>query len=471
MSRIKTFQDFEIEKAKNRVPDFIMALINDHKSSNSVKTALTADTYDRQENETIRNFTKKLFRLDGRKIDDITASNMQIASNFFNTLNNQRVNYSLGNGVTFSDESIKDILGKDFDTVLKKTARYSLIHGVSFMYFNKELDGSNKCYCFKLTEFAPLYDESTGILRAGVRYYRIDQRKPMTAVLYEEDGFTVYRTGQNGTGQLTEFHPKRAYKLIIQQAPADEEPEVISEENYGSLPIVPMWGSDLKQSTLIGMRQAIDSYDLIRSGYANDLQDCAQVYWLISGAMGMTDNDLRQFRDRLLFNHVAVADMDNSQVTPYTQEIPYQARSEYLSQIRKQLYDDFGALDVTDISARQKTATEIQAAYQPVDDRADDFEYQIIQCVQQILNLINIDDVPIFKRNRIVNQLEQVQMVIAEADYLDEETILSKLPNITPDEVEEILRRKDAEMAQNVQYTVGNDTEDGEDESDNSDSE
>ena len=54
-------------------------------------------------------------------------------------------------------------------------------------------------------------------------------------------------------------------------------------------------------------------------------------------------------------------------------------------------------------------------------------------------------DVPIFKRNRISNQPEQVQMVLSEAPYLDEETILNKLPNITPDEVKEILERKDFE--------------------------
>ena len=117
----------------------------------------------------------------------------------------------------------------------------------------------------------------------------------------------------------------------------------------------------------------------------------------------------------------------------------------YLQQIRAGIYEDFGALDVTSISAGSKTATEINAAYQPLDENADDFEYQVIECVQQILALIGAEDTPIFKRNRISNQLEQVQMVMLEAPYLDDETLLSKLPNITPDEIEEILKRKDAE--------------------------
>ena len=33
-------------------------------------------------------------------------------------------------------------------------------------------------------------------------------------------------------------------------------------------------------------------------------------------------------------------------------------------------------------------------------------------------------------------------MVMLEAEYLDEETVLNKLPNITPDEVEGIMQRK-----------------------------
>ena len=36
-------------------------------------------------------------------------------------------------------------------------------------------------------------------------------------------------------------------------------------------------------------------------------------------------------------------------------------------------------------------------------------------------------------------------MLMMEAPYLDEETILNKLPNITVDEVEEIMKRKDSE--------------------------
>jgi len=444
-----TYQDFE--KAKSRA-EFLKRLIAEHEAGEMCRTARIADDYDARRNTTISNFVRVLFMSDGRRVQDPTASNNRIASGFFPRLNTQRCAYSLGNGVTFTRTEVrtdedgseitaditKEQLGQWFDTDLFRAAYKALIHGVSFGFWNVD-----RLHVFPVTEFAPLWDERTGVLRAGVRYYRLSADKPMTAVLYEEDGYTRYET-KDASSDLLEAEAKRSYRETFSAAPADETPEVIAEENYGALPIVPLWGSRLHQSTLIGMREAIDSYDLIRSGFADDLNDCAQIYWLLENYGGMDNAELAQFRDRLKLQHIAVADTSNGgKVQAYTQEVPYQARQTFLDQLRQGIYEDFGGLNVSNISAAAQTATQIDAAYQPLDENADDFEWQIIDFVQQILALMGIDDTPVFKRNRITNQMEQVQMVVMEAPYLDDETILKKLPNITPDEVAAILSAKD----------------------------
>jgi hypothetical protein len=264
----------------------------------------------------------------------------------------------------------------------------------------------------------------------------------MIAVLYEEDGYTKYKA--DGIGfDFREIQAKRAYNDVVSTTQARGE-EVIGNQNYGSLPIVPMWGSKLHQSTLVGMKSAIDAYDLIKSGFANDVTDCAQVYWIISNAGGMTDSELARFRDRLKLNHIAVADTDESQITPYTQDIPYQARKTILDNLRSDIYEDFGALDVHTVEAGA-TNDHIDAAYQPVDEEADDLEYQVNTFIIQILKLMGIDDVPVFKRNRISNQKEQADMVLSAADYLDDETVLSKLPFVSIDEIANILAKKNSD--------------------------
>lgn len=430
-----TYQDY-LKETNTAV--FLSRLISDHNASSMVQTARDADLYDRRKNRTINEYVQKMYTLSGLAVQDYTASNNKLASNFFNRLNTQRATYSLGNGITFNSEGVKEKLGIDFDTRIMEGGRLALIHGLSFVFFNVD-----RVHVFPLTEFAPLWDEETGALRAGVRYWRIDPEKPLQAVFYEEDGYTVYRAQSGSNLEIAE--EKRPYRERVRIVPADDTPEVIGGDNYGALPIVPLWGSRIHQSTLVGMQQQIDSYDLICSGFANDLEDCAQIYWLLENYGGMTDADMARFRDRLKLQHIAVADTTEGRVTPYTQELPTAARQTYLEMMRSRIYEDFGGLDTVSFSAGQKTATEIQAMYQPLDEQADDFEYQVIECVQAILRLIGIEDTPIFKRNRITNQLEQVQLVMMEADVLDSETLLRKLPNVTDDEIPDILAKRDAE--------------------------
>ena len=111
------------------------------------------------------------------------------------------------------------------------------------------------------------------------------------------------------------------------------------------------------------------------------------------------------------------------------------------------MYEDAQIVDVKALSAGSKTATEIRAAYQPMDDKCGDFEYEIRECIRKLFELIGIDDEPSFKWNRIANQTEETQMVLSAANYLDDEAVLKHLPWLTPEEVDEILARNDAENA------------------------
>lgn len=432
-----TFQDFMSYVASDGVGEAVRRALTAHRTSDLYTTALEADEYDHQRNTTIMNYQKYLYSAAGRKSVDVLASNNKLCSNFFSRLNTQRMSYSLGNGVSFNAENIKESLGLQFDTRLNNAAYFALIHGVSFLFWNLD-----HVHVFPVTEFAPLWDEETGALRAGVRYWQIDSKKPIMAVLYAEDGYTLLRG--NSKGSVYEVkEEKRAYRITTAKAPADAEPEIVGEENYGSLPIIPLWGSRLHQSTLVGLKGKIDAYDLISSGLANDFQDCAEIYWIVSNAGGMDDSDLARFRDRLKLQHIAnVADADEASVTPYTQEIPTASRTACLSELRSAIYEDFGALDVHTVSAGA-TNDHIDAAYQPMDENADDFEYQIIEAVQRILALQGKEDTPIFKRNRISNQKELVEMIMLCANYLDEQTILEKLPFITPDEVKGIMAKNE----------------------------
>ena len=164
----------------------------------------------------------------------------------------------------------------------------------------------------------------------------------------------------------------------------------------------------------------------------------------------MDDRDLDLWRAKLKLTHVAEVDAEQGQaVTPYTQEVPVESRKETLAQIKADIYEDFGALDVHTVAAGA-TNDHIDAAYQPMDEEAAEFERHIREGIMDLLALQGIEDTPVFTRSRISNVKEQVEVVCLEAEWLDEETVLRKLPNVTPDEVAEILRRKDEESAERM---------------------
>ena len=448
---MKTYQDFLEYKEKGQGLEFIKAAIEDYRASDEYKIALAADEYEAERNTTINEFVHWLYDSNGQQVPDFTASNNRIASNFLHRLVTQRVAYSLGNGVNFANaekvyqdgkwimqDTTKEALGKDFDTVLYTAGVFARLHRVCYLVWN--LDHADY---FKATEFCPLFDEYDGSLKAGIRFWSLDwQKRPATVVVYEADGYTKYRSrpGTKGIADMVEYEPKRAYKQAIAHNDVDPD-EVVGESNYISIPIIPFWGSKHRQSDLVGMRAKIDAYDLVKSGFADDLQDCAQIYWIIGNAIGMNDYDLAKFRDRLKLNHIAVMDTDNTNITPHQQEIPVNARIALIDSLRKQIYEDYGALDVHTVAAGA-TNDHIDAAYQCVDEEADDFEYQVIKAVRGILNIIGVDDMPIFNRNRLSNRKEQTEMIMMAANYLDDETVIRKLPFVTPDEVDGILDRK-----------------------------
>ena len=436
---MKTYQDFlEVaEKSDRERMEFVLSAINNHKDSDLYKQAVIAKEYDAHRNVTIANFQKLLYTLNGKVIPDNYSPNYKLRSNFFANFVTQETQYLLGNGVTLKKEENKAKLGAGFDTRLQDAAHDALVGGVSYGFWNLD-----HLEVFDVTEFVPLLDEENGALRSGIRFWQVCTSKPLRATLFEPDGFTQYirRSGE----EMMILEPKRGYVAVEATSEIDGT-ELLAYQNYPGFPIIPMYGNRAKQSELVGQREAIDCYDLIKSGFANTVDDASVIYWTISNAGGMDEIDMARFKESMRRIGVGLVDDDGAKAEAHTITIPVEAREALLSRISDDLYRDFQMLDVTKLQGGQKTATEINAAYQSMDNKVDQFEYFVIDFLQALFKIVGIEDEPSFTRSKVTNQLEQTQMVLLAANYLDDETILNKLPWLTQEEVAEILKRKAAE--------------------------
>ena len=428
-----TFQDFQSASDKTA---FVKSCIEKHKTSSLYQTALLADEYDRQQNRTIRQYQKLLYTISGQNVPDIWGANYKMASRFFNRFIVQENQYLLGNGITWGEESTKEKLGgDDFDTEVQKLGRMALSAGVAYGFWN--LDHMEP---FSVLEFVPMPDEENGALMAGVRFWQIDANKPLRATLYEVDGYTDYLWDKDHPQGLI-LHEKTSYKLKTRTSVADGL-EIYNGENYPSFPIVPLWGNAHHQSSIVGLREQIDCYDLIKSGYANNVDEGSLIYWTLSNAGGTDDVDLRKFVEKMKTMHAATTD-DGVKAESHNLEAPYQSREALLLKLRSDLYEDAMALDTKNIASGAVTATQIKAAYEPLNSKTDEYEYCVRDFLKGLLAITGVDDTPTFTRSVIVNSQEEIQLVVQAAQYLDEEYITRKVLTLLGDGdmAEDVLKR------------------------------
>ena len=437
---------------------FVRSCIEAHKQTDLFKNAITAYEYDKGLNTTIMEYQKLLYTVTGKVVPDNWSANFKLASKFFNRFVVQENQYLLGNGVTWTNDATADKLGDDFDEKLQKIGKDALVGGVAFGFFNVDhLD------VFPITEFVPLYDEENGALRAGIRFWQVDDTKPLRATFYEEDGYTDYIWGKkvySGASYSTvdeEMHPKRKYILKTRTTEADGT-EIYDGENYPSFPIVPLWGNPHKQSELVGLREQIDCYDLIKSGYANNVDEGSLIYWTINNAGGMGDVDLAQFLEKLKTLKAATLG-DGVSAESHTVETPYMSREALLATLRADMYEDAMALDTKNIANGAVTATQIRASYEPLNSKTDQFEYCVRAFITDILKLAGIEDEPTFTRSMIVNKQEEIQVLATVAQFLDQEYVTRKVLTIMGDGdmADEVLDRMAADelergMAQDIDF-------------------
>lgn len=433
-----TYQDLSSCNSESERQDFVYNCIQKHRESELYKTAEIARRYYSKRNVTIETYQKWLYTLSGKQVPDVYSADYKVKSNFLFRFITQEVQYLLGNGVTWQEKSTGEKLGEDFDNRLKDAAKESLIGAVSYGFFNLD-----HVEVFTTEEFAPLFDEEDGSLKAGVRFWQIDAKKPLRATLYEVDGYTEYMWKD---GQCEILQDKRAYINVIKGTDVDGM-KIYHGENYPGFPIVPMWANDTKQSELIGNRESIDAYDLIKSGFCNDLDEVSQVFWIIQNAGGMDEVDLAKFMQQIKRTHSALVDEDGAKAEAHTIDIPHEAREKLLDRLERDLYRDFMALDTQRIASGAVTATQIKAAYQDLDAKTDGFEYNVIEFIKGILKIAGIEDEPTFTRSVIINRAEEITSVMQASAYLDDSYITRKILTLLGDgdKADDILAQMDAD--------------------------
>lgn len=455
---MKTYQDLEkLGGNEAERMQFIESAIREYSSSEAYKTAERAEQYYRHLNPTIMAAQKIVYDMLGQAKVDQYSPNNKIPSAYYGNFVSHEVQFLLGNGVSFSEKATRTRLGKGFDAAVQKLTTYAINAGVAFGFWNFDhLEVFPVCGGTDDASFVPLWDEETGGLRAGIRYWQIDPTKPLRCTLYELDGLTEYI--KRGDGNMEQMDGKRPYVQTVGKSEIGGT-EILSGSNYPGFPIIPLYNIN-RQSELIGNQETIDAYDLMASALVNNVDDGNLIYWVLKNCGGMSQEDDAKFLENLRMLKVAHADGDDgAQVEAHSVEAPFQANEAALERLRTQLYDDFCALDTRGIANGAATATQILAAYEPLNGKADRLETQVTSFINALLALIGVEDEPTYTRSYLINRSEEIQSLLLAAQYLPRSYVTQKLLELMGDmdRVDEIEKQMVQQEAAIVEPT-----EDGE---------
>jgi hypothetical protein len=102
------------------------------------------------------------------------------------------------------------------------------------------------------------------------------------------------------------------------------------------------------------------------------------------------------------------------------------------------------ALDTTDIASGAVTATQIEAAYEPLNEKLDLFEAQVTDFIHRLLAVAGVEDDPVYERSIMINKTETINSITAGALYLDDEYVTEKIMTVLgdKDKVQDVLDKK-----------------------------
>ena len=427
----------------------VLEAVRRYRASAFFREGLDANAYFRGENPTVARKTvlrvKKLRRRDasGRLRSDSALTDVvgnRIGSGFLHRLVTQQNQYLLGNGCTLKDEGTKRLLGHDFDRVLAELGERALLHGVAWLYWNCDHAELLEACADPLSGFVALSDELTGEPMLGIQFWQLEARRPLHIRLFEPDGVTLLRKEGDTLVPLREKRPYVLRRLTDLNGDRTE-----AAEPWPRLPIIPLWANGEHCSELTpAIRAKIDAYDRILSDLADNLDRANDVYWVLNN-FGGTAEDVAETLEQIsrLKAVACVPDGSGQSATaePRTIEVPYQARQAALELLRRNIYEDYMAMDPDRLTGTQLTNVAIRTASAAMDLKADRYEWQVFRCVRSLLGLLGVDTEEIrFRRRTLGNESETVADIAAMREDIDRATALKLNPYLQPEEVDALLR-------------------------------
>ena len=406
----------------------IRYLINSWESSSERMAMVDGIDYYDGNNVTIRKVVRSFWSDKSRamKVNPYVSQN-RIGFNKFHDVVSQKVSTLLNEPPIIDGFDDEDFI-KKLGFALKKSAIFSSCCGVGWIFYG---EGNNLTIFNPSKTIAFRDDSDPSRIKAMIRYWKVSSMTSSDSVeyaeVYTEKGMTKYRSDGSG-GEFFEVAPLVPYRY---QSMMDFEGVRSFEIPTDSIPIIELDNNDSNTSDLTPtLRGKIDIIDIVNSGFANNIQDFSDVYWVIK-AGGDVDTDVfEDFMQNISRTKKIVGKGDGNDAEPHQFEIPVTARSTFCDRMKTEIADETGVVDPKDLTGSSVTNVAIKAVTMKLRQRVSDFEWDVYSACKKIIDLynsyngtdydgdINFTWLLVDNQTEIIDNAQKIQPNISQDSYL-----------------------------------------------------
>lgn len=320
--------------------------------STFVKKVDTAYRYYRKQNDIL--FLEKHDK-DAEGENPLRTADNRIPSNFYKLEVNQKAAYAFTTPPQFdvgddsSNDVIKQALGDAFAKKCKTLCVQAANCSIGWLHYWRDEKKQFKYSVVDAKQVIPVFTKNLEKeLKAVLRVYEdIDETDGATYIVYEYWTDTQSESFRRRIDQgLEELQYYEQYLILDVDTGSHEETNMYNHD-FGEVPFIFFNNNDEQQNDLADIKELIDSYDKVYSGFINDLEDIQEIIFILTNYSGEDDSAasvLKQMKKKVIHLESEGPD-DRSGIETLAIEIPVEARKEILNVTRKAIFEQGMGID------------------------------------------------------------------------------------------------------------------------------
>ncbi len=391
------------------------------------------------------------------------SADNRIPGNFYNILVNQKASYLFTSPPIFDtgnadlNKAVADCLGDDFAKACKNLCINASNCITAWLHYWVNENGEFRYAVIDSKQCIPIWTndlekELSGFLRMydqtnedGKVYNIYEYWDKTTCCSFCKENRSVLDTLQfYSTYELTDnFDGSAAYT-----------------HDFGEVPFIPFFNNAEGGNDLEDIKELIDTYDKVYSGYLNDIEDIQEVIFVLSGYEG---ESLAEFLHKLKKYKTIKIDGDDTGkggLDTLTVDIPVEAREKMLAMTRKAIFEQGMGIDPDPQNFGNSSGVALSYLYSLLELKAGlmetEFRSGFSRLVRAICRYMNARPEMVrqtWTRTSVRNDSELSAIANQSVGVISKRTILSHHPWVDDVEKElEQIRQEEEEEAAAGQY-------------------